>query len=77
MDRSKIKINESDEEDIQELAALPECPVKQRLFWHFGSRFKSCRCPKRVQLKKDIEHWLKYIKPLQKDNTQKDDDVNT
>jgi hypothetical protein len=66
MDRSRITINEADEEDMQEMADdLPVCPFKQRRNWHFGAHV-DCECEQRKLLIKEFNHWLENKKPKQR-----------
>ena len=71
MTKSRIKINEADEEDIQEMIddmtarGAPTCPYRQRLSWHFGHK-ATCECHNRVKLKEEFEHWLVNVKPAQR-----------
>ncbi len=66
MDRSKIKINKADEEDMQEMAdGINECPFRYRRNWHFGAAIK-CECHQRVLFEKEFEYWLVNIKPKQR-----------
>jgi hypothetical protein len=53
----KIKINDSDELDIECLLAdIPICPYRARLNWHFGRKIK-IECPHRLTLKREFEKW--------------------
>jgi hypothetical protein len=58
-----VKINQFDEMDMLLLVKADECPVNQRLFWHFQSEMKSCVCPKIPRLREKLRKWQVDLKP--------------